>query len=614
MSLPVLAGPETPGFYVDPNSGAYASLPWPGDRSLPYSHPDRVSLLKPSLAPGCFKWARENLVHYLTGEPWEFTPGQKRFLMLWYSVDVETGRFIYRRGTKRGSKGTGKDPLAAAWLLLELLGPTQLYDIDSGRVYGGEHRMPLVQVASNSEAQSKDVLRILNAMVPRETRLAYGLDPGETRTLLKETGGRVEVLTSSEASAEGDPATAAAVNESHHMHSNNGGHALFRTVRRNTGKSPKELQARIVEFTNGHEEGGDSVAERTFSAWKAQISGKAVGKQDILYDCISAVPGTNVYDRDSLKSGLRAAYFDAPWADLERLEDEVLDPDMSVSEALRYYLNLEAANEEAWIEPRLFDAMADPTVVVADGDPVVLFLDCSKSEDATALMGCRVTDGHVFTLGVWRPPPGDKGKGYRVPRYHREAKFGEVAVDDAVRMAFSQYRVQWFGVDISPAREDTSDATYWGPLADEWHRDFGRRLPLWATPGARPSRGRSHSTAPTHGHAVKFDMRISQPGGVERNRQFVDMAVQTAEDIESTTEAFRVFSHDGDATLQNHTHHARRYPTSWGISLGKASRDSKQLVDAAVAMVGARLGRHLVLNSGKSFQRTKKKARAVVYR
>jgi len=34
-------------------------------------------------------------------------------------------------------------------------------------------------------------------------------------------------------------------------------------------------------------------------------------------------------------------------------------------------------------------------------------------------------------------------------------------------------------------------------------------------------------------------------------------------------------------------------------SLGKQSRGSSRLVDLAVAMVGARLGRRLVLNSGK---------------
>lgn len=591
---------HVPGYYVDPLSGAWSTLPWPGDRSLPYSHPERTSLLLPSLAPQCFKWARDNLVHYLTGDPWEFTPGQRRFLMLWYSVDVETGRWVYRRFVKRGSKGTGKDPLLAAWMHLEFLGPTQVADIDGDRVIGRQHTMPLVQVAANSEAQAFDVLRIANAMLPTDTRQFYGIDIGATRTQL-DNGGRFECLTSSESSAEGDPTTAGGINESHHMKSSNGGHRLFGVVRRNVGKSPRDLQARLGEFTNGHEEGADSIAERSFRAWQAQVSGKAVGKRDILYDSVEALPGTDIYDKSSRRAGLAAAYSDAQWADLERLEDEVLDPDLSVSEALRFYFNLIAANEESWVEPRKFEAMAEPFTVVAEREPVALFLDCSKSQDSTALIGCRISDGHVFTLRVWQRPPGKLGETWRVPRTEVECVLpGDVSVDAEVRAAHQRFRVWWFGVDPSPATEDTTEANYWLPLVDRWHQDFGRSLPLWATPGAK-------------GHSVKFDLRTSQFGGSDRNRMFVEMARLTAEAIDETTETHRVFTHDGDPTLIMHVRNARNHPTQWGVSLGKENRNSSRLVDAAVTMVGARLGRQIVLNSGKFKTGQRTKAKAVVF-
>lgn len=592
---------RVPGYYVDPLSGAWSTLPWPGDRTLPYSHPDRTSLLLPSLAPELFRWARENLVHYLTGKPWEFTPGQRRFLMLWYSVDVETGRWMYRRFVKRGSKGTGKDPLLGAWMHLEFLGPTQIADIDGDRVIGKQHAMPLVQVAANSEAQALDVLRIANAMLPQETRDAYGIDVGSTRTQL-DNGGRFEVLTSSESSAEGDPTTAGGINESHHMKSSNGGHRLFGVVRRNVGKSPRDIQARLGEFTNGHEEGADSIAEQSFKAWQAQVSGKTVGKRDILYDSVEALPGTDIYDQESRRAGLAAAYSDAPWADPERLEDEVLDPSLSVSEALRFYFNLIAANEESWVEPAKFDAMGDPAVVVADGEPVALFLDCSKSQDSTALIGCRITDGHVFTLRVWQRPPGKLGESWRVPRKDAECVLpGDVSVDAEVRSAKARFKVWWFGADPSPATDDTAETNYWLPLIDEWHQDFGRLLPIWATPGAK-------------GHSVKFDMRTSQFGSHDRNRAFVEMATTTAQAIDETTEQYRAFTHDADPTLLQHVHNARRHPTQWGTSLGKENRNSSRLVDAAVTMVGARLGRQIVLNSGKFKTGQRTKARAVVYR
>jgi hypothetical protein len=601
MATSSTSSAEVPGYYRDPLSGAWCTLPWPGDRDLPYSHPDRVALLPPSLGLQVIQWAESNLIHALTGKPWRFTNGQRRFLMLWYAVDVDAGRWVYRRGVKRGSKGTGKDHFLSAWMLCEALGPVRIADIDRGQPVGAPQLMPLVQVGANSEDQAKKVLRIVNAMLPGELIDEHGIDKGLTRTYVGPNGGMLECLTSSEASSEGDPPTAAGMNESHHMKANNGGHLMFGVVRRNIGKSPRDIQALLLEFTNGHEEGADSIAERSFKAWQAQVGGRAAGKRDILYDSVEALPGTDIYDEHQRRAGLQAAYFDAPWSDLERLEDEVLDPDLSVSEALRFYFNLIAENEESWIEPRKFDAMANPGLVVADGEAITMFLDCSKTSDATALMGCRLSDGHVFTIGVWKRPPGKRGESWMVPRDE---------VDTAVRDHFARFRVMWFGVDPSPATEDTSEANYWLPTIDKWHQDLGKKLLLWATPGARVSKG----TGGGIGHSVKFDMRLSQPGAHERNRLFVGMAQQTQQDIDATTESQRAFTHDGDSTLVLHTHHARNHQTSWGVSLGKANRKSPNLVDAAVAMVGARLGRQIVLNSGKWSNRPKAKARAVVYR
>jgi len=443
--------------------------------------------------------------------------------------------------------------------------------------------MPLVQIASNSEAQSKDVLRIANALFSREAREYYGIDCGETRTIL-EDGGRMELLTASEKSSEGDPATFILLNESHHMTESNGGHKVAAVARRNVGKSPAELQARVCEMTNAHQPGADSTAEQSYLAWQAQVSGRAK-RRDILYDSIEAPPDTDLHDDESRMAGLRAAYMDAPWADLERLSDEVLDPRTPVADSIRYYLNGLAAAEDAWVDPRKFDDLARPDIVVADGEQIAMFLDCSKSTDATGLVACRLSDGHVFVLGLWQRPHGDRGKGWLAPRHE---------VDAAVRAAMDRYDVVWFGVDPSPARDDEDEALYWAPLVDQWHRDFRDRLPVWATPGA-------------HGHAVSFDMRLSMPGGAERNRLFTEQAMRTARDIDEDGS----LTHDGNAALRMHVHNARRRPNRWGVSLGKVSRDSSHLVDLAVCMVGARLGRRVALNSGKLAARKRKRTGVV---
>jgi hypothetical protein len=547
-------------------------LPWPEDpKDLP-----------PSIGPLVIAWAEwrtyeetgePGLINHLTGEPWSFTPGQRRFVYLWYAYDPATGRWLFRRGVKRGAKGTGKDPFGAAMCDGELIGPTHLVYRD-GRWVGERHRMPLVQIGANSEAQAKDVLRVANAMLPRETREYYAIDCGETRTILKDSSGRMEVLTASEMTAEGDPATFIFLNETHHMKESNGGHRIAAVARRNVGKSPADLQARVLDATNAHEQGADSIAERSYEAWQAQVSGRAK-RRDILYDSIEAPPSTDLYDDESRMAGLRAAYMDAPWADLERLSDEMLDPETSEADSIRYYLSGLATAEDAWIDPRRFDDLARPDLVVADREQIALFLDCSKSVDATGLVGCRISDGHVMTLGLWQRPHGDRGKGWLAPRHE---------VDATVRALCDRYTVVWLGVDPSPARDDEDESLYWMPLIDSWHRDpkITRHLAVWATPGVK-------------GHKVLFDMRIKTLGAVDRNRQFTIAAMQTARDIDEDG----TLTHDGDAGLRMHVHNARRRPNQWGVSLGKINRGSTKLVDLAVCMVGARMGRRIVMNSGK---------------
>jgi hypothetical protein len=154
-------------------------------------------------------------------------------------------------------------------------------------------------------------VRVATELRNREKVLGqYGIDAGRTRTTIT-GGGRIELLTASEASSEGDPATAILLNESHHMTASNGGHAVAATARRNVGKSPAYIQARLLELTNAHQQGADAVAERSFEAWQLQAAGKTK-RVDILYDSREAPPSTRLDDDGSLMAGLRAAYGDAP--------------------------------------------------------------------------------------------------------------------------------------------------------------------------------------------------------------------------------------------------------------------------------------------------------------
>ncbi|CAB0543200.1 terminase [Corynebacterium diphtheriae] len=561
-----------PGYYRG-ELGEWKTLPWPEDMAA------KVELLENSLGPSLIDWAewRTDEPGLLNddGEPWQFTDGQARFLILWYAFD-EQGRFIYRRGIKRGAKGTGKDPFGAAMCNIELLGPSQLW-WDGEKWAGKRHELPLVQIASNSEAQSKAVLRVANSQLGSEAVAYYQLDKGQTATYVKGGAARMEVLTASERSSEGNPATFILLNETHHMTKESGGQNLAAVARRNVGKSKRSLQARIVECTNAHAQGSASVGEKSFESWQKQQSGRYKAlKKDILYDSIEYDPRLDFYDAQQRELALRQAYADAPWADIERLGAEIIDPELSAAEAIRFYLNGVAEQEDAYVAAQNFAALADPSKLFDEDDQIVMFLDCSKSEDATALMGCRVSDGFNQTLGVWSRPRGKRGEGYLVDR---------AEVDAVVRECFDSYRVVAFGVDPSPAKEDSTEASYWRPMIDGWHRDFRKRLRVWATPGAR-------------GNSVLWDMRLSAPGGADRNRKF-SQEVEIVRALIDDEGLDGVFRHDGDPALVAHVNNTRVRWNKFGLTVGKKTRDSTQSVDLCVAMIAANVLRREALNSGK---------------
>lgn len=571
-----------PGYHVEPDTGAWLTLP-----RFPIGEISTIGYDWIDWIHGQRRYADVPPPrNHLTGERWRLRPGQANFILWWAALAddaiPERPRWRSRSGVKRGAKGTGKDPLLALLALIGLCGPARPVFRD-GHWRGEPHLLALVQIAANSEDQAKDPLKIANAMVGAEMADYYGFDKGILRTQLG-SGSRIEVLTSSEISSEGDPATEVFLNESHHMTESSGGQGVAGVARRNAGKSPGGM-ARVLEFTNAHLPGEDSVAEDSYDAWQAQVGGQT-RRVDILYDSREAPPHLKLYDEEQLMEGLRASYADSPWIDLERIRDEAQDPRVPLADSIRYYFSSLPTSEDAWVDARKFDARVRSDLSVAAGEAIAVFVDCSKSSDATVIAGSRIDDGHVLALGAWQRPHGDRGTGWLAPREEVDARLMEL---DAL------YDLVWVGVDPSPARDDETEAEYWGEMVDRWHRHFSRKggVLLWATPGERT------------GSAVAFDMRLSKPGGRERVRELTEVAMQTAQAIDVDGS----LTWDGNPILRAHVHNARRRPNQFGVSLGKRSRDSSKLVDYAVSMVGARLGRRRILNAGKT--RRRRSGRAV---
>lgn len=516
------------------------------------------------------EWAAKYLRHpngLRAGQPWEFIPSQLRFLVWWYAVDDE-GRWLYHHGVRRLPKGSGKSPFAALLALAELCGPVRVRDLDAakGIVVGKQVDMPLVQIAATAESQTANTMRMVRAFAPKGSRIArdHGLDPGKTK-YYRAPEGTLEVITSSETAAEGAESSFVVADETEHWKPSNGGPSLMSTLVDNLTKSG----SRLLETCNAWEPGLETVAEGSYDAWVAQEEARTRARMRILYDARMAPPDTNLADEQSLRSALEFAYGDCWWQDIDPIIGRIWDVRARTDDSRRKYLNQPTASRDAWVTPQEWAKLADPTITVADDEAVVLFFDGSKSRDATALIGCRVDDGHVFTLGVWEPNPA-----------HDSPETVDVAdIDRAVLQAFDRYHVVAFFADV---REWESFAL------TEWPRRHGHDLKVWAAPQARPPQ------------VIAWDMR-------GHSYDFAKATEACHADIVEEK-----FTHDGDSRTARHVGNARRRPYRDAVAIGKESPDSPRKIDAAVCVIGVRMVRRMALGSGKKMKRAGSGQRKVV--
>ena len=457
------------------------------------------------------------------GEPLRLTDEQARFVVRFYALGLHGGR-VYRRGALRRAKGWGKSPLLAAMAIGELAGPVVFDGWDAaGEPVGRPQPTPWVQIAAVSEDQAGNTYSHAYEML-REGRAAdeLGIDLGLTRVFLRGRPGRIEAVTSSAGSREGQPVTFAVLDETHLWLRENGGHRLAATIRRNAAK----LNGGTVESTNAHRVGQGSVSEATLEAADRGVKG-------LLYDAVEAPPVADMADRAELRAALAVAYGDSVWVDLDRLVDEVQDPATSTVDARRFYLNQLTSDDDSWVDPVSWQACGS-NARLADGDVVTLGFDGSVSEDWTGLVACRVPDGLLEPLGVWRRPPGRDE--WTVPR-------GEV--DAAVAAAMERFTV----------RQMVADPSHWRTELERWSAEWDVVVAFepWRTRQMAQALDRFHTAVVTGqlrhtGHAdltahVLHAVRRDSRGGVQIDKpspgQKIDLAVAAVLAYEARSWALR---------------------------------------------------------------------------
>ena len=502
-------------------------------------------------------------------EPFILTPEQANFILNYYRIDPLTGKRIYRRAVWSRPKGSGKSPLMGAIGICEALAPV-LFDgwYADGRPVGkpwAEVRTPLVQFAAVNEEQTRNAFDPLLEMLRQGPVLDYyDIDPMETFVALPK--GRIEYITAAATSKEGAKPVFAALDQTEGWIRSNGGVNLAAVLRRNAGK----IGGTTIETPNAYRPGMGSVSEAT-AEYHASIKEGRAREEGLLYDHREAPADTDMADKDSLYKGLLHVYGDSAednggWVDLGRIMQEIWDPATDPQDARQFYLNQVTHASDSWMSrPELMGA-ADSTVVIPDGERVVLGFDGSKGRsrgkaDATALVGMSVDSKHLFTIKVWERSDADP----------QDWSPNPAEVDAVVRETFQKFNVLGFYADPSG----------WTGQIAQWEADFGRRL-----------RVKASRDAPISAWPRGKDTKVSEH--VEKLRQALVM---------------REITWDGGSALMRHILNARRRSTRTGYLLYKQFPDSPDKIDAAYAAVMAYKAYIDALSRGaakRGFQRRKR--------
>lgn len=534
------------------------------------------------------------------GAPLRFYDEQAAFILRYYAIDplfdgpiVHGNTFRNARMVRRAifsrPKGFGKSPMLAAMLLVEAIGDVVFdgWDADGepvGRPWNTLGFKPKTQLTAAAEDQTTNTWDPLLEMA-RGGNIAddYWIDVMETFVLVER--GKIDYTTTSANAREGYRPVFAALDQTESWTPGNGGVRVAAAVRRNLSKT----QGSSVEAPNAYKAGIESVSEKSYRAAALQMEGRLRGADGgILLDHREMPAETDPADPVSLRAGLLVAYGDSAsenggHVNLDRQIEEYYDPDTDPSDARQYYGNQVSTGGDRWLESPEWTRIKRvdrgnatsiastprpprPIGTVDSREPITLGFDGSRGRnkvgtrsdgsqvhrgttDATALIGCRVRDGHLFQIAVWEQPPNHpRDKPWRIP-----VEEVLTTVDDT----FQRYNV--VGMYADPAK--------WESHVGTWEAKYGPNLLVKST-AANP---------------IEWWMTGGRGTATVRALKSFRDAILLAEVVDGRVRAD--ISHDGSSELTRHALAAYERATTQGIQIAKEHPDSSRKIDAVVAAV-----------------------------
>lgn len=498
------------------------------------------------------------------------------FIVDCYALDGDKRR-LYDSAFLSRAKGRAKSELAGFIVLFEAMGPARcshlsdgtdvyernglIYAYSKGEPVGLHVTAPIIRCLATEEGQAGNTYDNVHYNLT-EGPLSEGLPrdaAGLTRIFLP-GGGEIIPSTASNSSKDGGRETMVVFDETH-LYTRPELKRMYQTVRRNLAKR-KIAEPWSLETSTMYLPGEKSVAEETHDLAKAIREGKTK-RQRLLFDHREADADIDMSDEAEVITGLKEAY--GPFADvmdIDRIVSEIYDPRNDPMDSRRYYFNQPTSSKDAFLSAPEWNACSKPQDV-GRGEEITLGFDGSRKRskgvtDATALIGCRVSDGYLFEIKVWEQPDGPSGEDWSVP---------VADVDYEVRKAFEMYRV--VGMFADPAK--------WESYIAQWESDFGKNLKVKSS----------------QAHPIEWWMTGNRSYLVVRAIEQFANAVLDKE-----------LSHSGGLVLTRHILNARRRVGRSGVSIAKENPDSRNKIDAAVAAVLAYQARLQALSKGEATKNT----------
>ena len=384
-----------------------------------------------------------------------------------YRIDPVSGRRVFNEAVLSRPKGRAKSEVAALVVIVEAFGPCRFggWDAD-GQPVARPVVSPLIKCLATEESQAgntfSNVAFIAGEWGQDEHPEIYGGAGGVRRyqsasAIYLPQSGEIRACTSGAASKDGGLETHVVADETH-LYVLPELRNMYATTARNMGKR-YDADAWLHQTSTAYRPGEQSVFETTLTLWR-----KGDLPESVYVNHREATGKIDLDDKGRTIRQLREVYGPAAeWIDMDRKYRDMRDLRICPDEetAARYFLNRPMSSKDAWIPDDVVKRQVRAEAV-DPGARITLGFDGSLNDDATVLIGCRVSDGFIFPVGIWAKPSGPEGNWWEVPRSD---------VLSTTREAFGRYDVVRMYADPHEWRSDI----------DALQEEFGERVSPWAT-------------------------------------------------------------------------------------------------------------------------------------